>query len=431
MLKSVQVKVDSFRPGTSLYPSTDTQMTHHLSTLRKDYGEEIQYSVVSSTDDRPTHPVNALGLPEVQESWLAKLGSWTEALSIYEDKLRHNPNNFDAMLGCMRCHDASGEWKRVLELAERSWPAISGGSRPLPETSERQNQGFDSMYVNPKLQKRALKFGAQAAWRLGQWEDLEKYASELVHKGNTSIGSHPTSGTNRDGGPSMIDFDGAFYSAVLHIHRQQWSLAANAIDAARRAMDSRFTALMAESYKRAYSSMVTAQTLAEMEEIIAFRKLEIKAIEGAHRHPMNRPNVQFARQQLLSAWRKRLAGCRVDAEVHSSILAVRSLVLGPMDEVQATLTLSDLSRQAQRYKLAERVLLDPLHSLGADLTGPLFGFGLPPTLDLGLKMGTDPSSASVIDKLVTGNGGMLLPQYGAIHYQFSRRLVEEAGGLER
>eukprot|EP00957_Ditylum_brightwellii_P018527 1393105-Ditylum_brightwellii.AAC.1 len=74
---------------------------------------------------------------------------------------------------------------------------------------------------------------------------------------------------------------------------------------------------MAESYKRAYPSMVTAQTLAEMEEIIAFRKLEAHAKAGAHRHAANRADAEEAIQQLLDVWRRRLAGCRYDAEVHS------------------------------------------------------------------------------------------------------------------
>jgi hypothetical protein len=160
--------------------------------------------------------------------------------------------------------------------------------------------------------------------------------------------------------------------------------------------------------------MVTAQNLAEMEEIIEYRKLEDRAKAGADNHPANRPNEMEARQRLLSIWRERLAGCRVDADVHSSILVVRSLVLNPLDEVEATLCLSDLSRQAQRFKLAERVLLDPLMELRADLNGPVFG-----------------NSASVISRLVTGDGSHFRPNYGSLHEQISKQLLQSAGGLER
>jgi len=42
------------------------------------------------------------------------------------------------------------------------------------------------------------------------------------------------------------DFDTAFYSSVLHVHRKEWSAAAGSINAARMAMDGRFTSLISE-----------------------------------------------------------------------------------------------------------------------------------------------------------------------------------------
>jgi hypothetical protein len=278
---------------------------------------------------------------------------------------------------------------------------------------------------------------AEAAWRLGRWNDLEKYSSELVHgqrnMGAGTVGS-PSATAPRDGNLPRVDFEGAFFSAVLHVHRGEWRMAAEAIDASRKAMDGRFTALMAESYNRAYPSMVTAQTLAEMEEIIEFQKIERGSHSSVHRHPANRPNSVEARERLLSVWRDRLAGCRFDAEVHSSIMAVRSLILGPTDEVDATLTLSELSRQAQRFKLAERVLLDPLEKLGADLNGAVFGFGLEENLDLRADLQETMArypTAHIIEDLVTNESVSFLPKYGQIHLQWSNQLVQEAGGLDR
>jgi len=177
--------------------------------------------------------------------------------------------------------------------------------------------------------------------------------------------------------------------------------------------------------------MVISQILAEMEEIIDFRKLEGRAKAGTHRHPANREDSIKARQQLLSVWRKRLSGCRLDAEIHSTIFAVRSLVLGPTDEVDATLTLSSISRHAQRYKLAERVLLDPLEKLGADLNGSQFGFNLPPSLGLGLLKNTVSNFPRHIDQLVNGEATLFLPQYGEESKSYCQKLVQDAGGHER
>ncbi len=183
--------------------------------------------------------------------------------------------------------------------------------------------------------------------------------------------------------------------------------------------------------------MVTAQTLSEMEEIISFRKLEERAHADASMHRANKDDVEDARARLILLWRKRLAGCRVDAEVHSSILAVRSLVLGPTDEVDDTLTLSALSRQAQAYKLSERVLLEPLEQLGADLNSSIFGFHIPESLNIGLlhtqnqQGNSDRVYNNRIDNLVTGEAIDYFPLYTDNHYQYCEKLIADAGGLER
>jgi hypothetical protein len=69
---------------------------------------------------------------------------------------------------------------------------------------------------------------------------VQVFAGELV-RGDFAKSPRQGDGgvlRNSSGGLS-IDFDGAFYSAVLHIHRKEWRAAAGAINAARMAMDSR------------------------------------------------------------------------------------------------------------------------------------------------------------------------------------------------
>lgn len=75
------------------------------------------------------------------------------------------------------------------------------------------------------------------------------------------------------------------------------------------------------------------------EEIINFRQFEMRTSQRARLHAANRPNEKEARDHLLEVWRRRLDGCRVDAEVHSSILAVRSLILG-MERMHCIIILS-------------------------------------------------------------------------------------------
>ena len=170
-----------------------------------------------------------------------------------------------------------------------------------------------------------------------------------------------------------------------------------------------------------------------MEEIIEYRKIEERSRQGSHLHPANRPSHVDARQRLLSVWRDRLAGCRLDAEVHSSVLAVRSLVLGPEDDIDSILTLSELSRQAQRHKFAERVLLDPLGAMDADVDGPTFG--LSDSLDLGFNFArlleTGGSHSSVIERILQGDAVEALSRYGPKHEHWSKSIVADAGGVDR
>lgn len=379
------------------------------------------YSVIWSTENRLASTDGPIDLKNKQELWLAKLGSWTEALAVYQEKLKDDPTDFEAMLGCMRCLDASGEWRKVLHFFEEHLATMS-----VPSVRGHLQLRED---IAPRSKRKALRMCAHAAWRLSQWDDLEKFSSELV-RGLTAP-QYPTASTTTPipSSDTGFEFDGNFYSAVLHIHRCEWPEAAEAIDGARKAMDGRLTALMAESYSRAYPSLVTAQTLAEMEEVLQFQKLVERSKMSAHQHPANRPNEQFARQRLLSVWRDRLAGCRVDAEVHASILAVRSLVLGPGEEVEATLKLSALSRQAGRYKFAERVLLRPLSDLSADLNGPAFNLSLGRRVDFAsLDRG---SLIQVIDRCLAGDLSFVVPEYGPNHEQWSKSLVADAGGLEK
>jgi len=435
VLKSASARLQEERVSSS---GATIASFNSIEQPQSHFVHELYYSVISKTEEKlPPSLMEEQDVAVEKERWLAKLGSWTDALEMYEDKLMKNPRDFDAAVGCMRCLSASGEWGRVLDLAEDNWPTLSTGQTFLDGGYDAVVPSQNTVRVGSRDQRKALRMCAEAAWRLGRWDDLEKYSSELVHGhgANHTTTARSTHGTRQRDSVPRVDYEGAFYSAILHVHREEWRMAAEAIDAARRAMDGRFTALMAESYSRAYPSMVTAQTLAELEEIIEFQKTAKTSTKNVNNGlDTRKPDVDKARERLLTVWRDRLEGCRVDADVHSSILAVRSLVVGPTDEVDSTLILSELSRQAQRFKLAERVLLDPLDKLGADLNGPAFGFGLSENLGLRSEfhelLQTVPTQ-QVIDNLTTSVDVSYLPAYGPAHYQWSQKLVQDAGGIER
>ena len=373
--------------------------------FNKHHGAGLAYSVMTSPDELSARiGNNCASWPgeEMRESWFAELGSWSDALAIYERKLEETPNNVEAILGCMRSFEARGEWRRVLDLAKKSWTAMNCEDASI------------------KDYRSALKFCAQSAWRLKRWEDLEDYSQQLV-------GNHDNSNV----GVPSIDYDSAFYNIVLHIHKNDWYTAANYIEAARQAMDARFTALMSESYKRAAPSMLRCQALAEMEEIIEYRKLEEQSKRANNANFGSTQDIMDARRHLLSVWKKRLAGCRFDIETHLQIEGVRSLIIGQLEDVDTTLTLSALARQSHSYKLSERLLLDPLEDQGCDLNGLLFGMNIPAHLSLGLNKCQIEKEPLSIDLLLSGEGHLFLPKYDSHHEIFSQTCIQDAGGFDR
>jgi len=408
VLKAAKIEIER-RGGQTLASSP----THRRANSALSEKSLMSYSVITSYEDESKGNDSWAGDMNY-ESWLAKLGSWAEAVGMYEEKLRENPHDQDSLLGCLQCYIARGDWQKALDLAGRSWGALSGVSlESISSPAARKSSSSSDDNYN-----QALKFCAQSAWRLGKWDELETFSAELVQGNQTSSNSIDTTSN---------DFDGAFYQSVLHIHREEWGEAAKSIDFARKAMDSRFTALLSESYKRAYPSMVDAQELSELEEIISFRQFEKRKEDGKKLHSSaNHSDTSNAREHLLNVWRQRLDGCRVDADVHSSILAVRSLVLGPTDEVDATITLSALSRQAEAFRLAERTLLDPLAKMKCSLNSPVFGIGIPANLGLGISDSTGES----MERIVNGDISVHM-KYKHHHDQFSKQLFAEAGGEER
>jgi FKBP12-rapamycin complex-associated protein len=386
------------------------------------------YSVVWDTDAKAPSSNDPVDLIARQELWLARLGNWSEALAVYREKLNRDPSDFEALLGCMRCLDSNAEWKEVLELFDENV-----GKMSAPSSGNHLQLRED---IPSRSRRKALRMCAHAAWRLGQWEDLDKFSTELV-RGSTAPSflarSSLTPGASEVVAPKILDFDAAFYTAIIRIHRRQWQDAAEAIDSARKAMDGRLTALMAESYSRAYPSMVTAQTLAEMEEIIEFRQDEEYTMRPCCHHTAVHAYDNRGRSRLLDVWRDRLAGCRVDAEVHAAVLAVRSLVMRPEDSIESTLKLSTLCDQSQRYSFAANVLLRPLADLNADLNGAAFGFGL--AENLGPRIDFDKISAgslgSVIDQVVVSDLKSIFQPYGQHHEQWIKTVLKEAGGFDR
>lgn len=126
--------------------------------------------------------------PLHQERWYEKLHNWEKAKAAYEERLEESPQDIDLTLGQMRCLEALGEWGQLHEVADKHWKDWSSDAR-----------------------QRMARMAAAAAWGLGRWDAMDQYVSCLPHDTQ----------------------DGAFYRAVLAVHRDQFTEAQTAIDIAR------------------------------------------------------------------------------------------------------------------------------------------------------------------------------------------------------
>lgn len=143
----------------------------------------------------------------LKESWYEKLQRWDEALKAYETKWQNDPSSFEAIFGILRCRHALGEWDELNDVAQEIWPNVPDSVR-----------------------KSIAPLAAASAWGLQDWARLETYVQAL----------------NTDSA------DSTFFKAILSIHSGNMHEAKRLIDVTRDLVDTELTALISESYSRAY-----------------------------------------------------------------------------------------------------------------------------------------------------------------------------------
>jgi FKBP12-rapamycin complex-associated protein len=233
---------------------------------------------------------------ELKETWFEKLFRWEEALESYQKREKEEGDSFETTMGKMRCLHALGEWETLSSLAQDKW-----------------------IHANPEVRKTIAPLAAAAAWGLRQWELMDNYLSVMK---STSP-------------------DRFFFGAILSIHRNQFDDAHAHIDRARSLLETELSALLGESYDRAYLQILRVQMLAELEEIMVYKQ------------NTNNPEKLATMRE---TWMKRLKGCQANPEVWQRMLKVRALVISPKDNRQMWIKFANLCRKNQRMGLAEKSL---------------------------------------------------------------------------
>ncbi|KAI6886965.1 TOR1 phosphatidylinositol 3-kinase, partial [Hortaea werneckii] len=235
---------------------------------------------------------------DLKETWFEKLQRWEEALMAYQKREKEEGENagFEVIMGKMRCLHALGEWDTLSTIAQDKW-----------------------LNASPEHRKAIAPLAAAAAWGMGQWEVMDTYLNVM-----------------KPASP-----DRSFFGAILSIHRNQFDDAHGHISKAREGLDTELSALLGESYTRAYSVIVRVQMLAELEEIITYKQ------------HADDPDKQ---ERMRDTWTKRLKGCQRNVEVWQRMLKVRALVITPQENIEMYIKFASICRKAQRTGLAEKSL---------------------------------------------------------------------------
>ncbi|KAK2626869.1 hypothetical protein QTJ16_004044 [Diplocarpon rosae] len=236
---------------------------------------------------------------QLRETWFEKLERWEEALEFYQKRELEFPeqaDSFDVIMGKMRCLHALGEWDSLSALAQDKW----------------HTSGLE-------IRRAVAPLATAAAWGLGQWDLMDDYLS--VMKANTP--------------------DRSFFGAILALHRNQFQETAVYVQKAREGLDTELSALVSESYNRAYTVVVRVQMLAELEELVIYKQSSIN------------PAKQETMRQ---TWEKRLLGCQRNVEVWQRMLKLRALVISPTENMPMMIKFSNLCRKSGRMGLAEKHL---------------------------------------------------------------------------
>lgn len=268
---------------------------------------------------------------DLKESWNEKLQRWEEALNAYTLKASGATSvhaNLEATLGRMRCLAALARWEELNALCREFWARAEPGAR---------------LEMAP--------MAANAAWNMGEWDMMGEYVSRLDHGDELKLRSLGNSTSSSDGSS-----DGPFFRAVLCIRRGKYEEAREFIERARRCLVTDLSALVLESYDRAYNNMVRVQQLSELEEVIDYCTL-VSPNSG------NEGRAALIRKM----WHDRIRGTKKDVEVWHALLAVRALVLPPKEDIETWLKFASLCRKSDRISQSRTTLVkllqyDPANS---------------------------------------------------------------------
>ncbi|XP_030468800.2 serine/threonine-protein kinase TOR-like isoform X2 [Syzygium oleosum] len=279
------------------------------------------------------------------ESWYEKLHRWDDALQAYNLRASEASSShlvLNAILGQMRCLAALARWEELNNLCKEYWTP-----------------------AEPAVRLEMAPMAATAAWNMGEWDQMAEYVSRLDDSDDTRLGGFVNSAASGDGSSN-----GTFFRAVISVRRGNYDKAREYVERARKCLATELAALVLESYDRAYSHMIRVQQLLELEEVIDYCTL-----------PVGNSVAEGQQALIRNMWTERIKGVKRNVEVWQDLLAVRTLVLPPTEDVDTWLEFSSLCRKNGRISQARSTLIKLLQ-FDPETCRDNLGFQVPPQVML-------------------------------------------------
>ena len=249
-----------------------------------------------------------------EDDWYLKLHKWTEALSVFNKKLKIDQNNIDYLKGKFICLDGLCDWESLLNLGDEL-EGISNVEDPIVRKKSSINEDELITKMSPLI--------AKASFNLNEWDKLKYYIGCIQPDDEEE------------------EYEKNFFEAVLAIKEENYSSAKVFIEKSRNFIDDKIKTLLSESYSRAYKLLLENDHLYELEEIILMRTDSSK---------------KLTKEKLKLKWDKRFEIVDEDIKTYDRILAIRSLVFPLEEDYEKHLDLAKICRREDRFTNCLNVL---------------------------------------------------------------------------
>ena len=234
---------------------------------------------------------------QVPETWWEKLGDWSHALKIYEQKQQESAGDLHAMgelaVRKMTCLKKLGDWEAMLKIGNDSWYMI-----PHDQVEE------------------AAGLMCSAALGMRDWDQLARYGALQVQD---TLPNHTM-------------------KAAIAITKSQWRESLEEVAQARQILSSQIATMIGEGYRRVYPHVVESQMLCELEEVVAVG-------QNSQLKPTTKSN-----------WHVRIQNCRRQIDDWLDLLTVRGLILDPHEQEQDWIKTANIANRSGKPQLGDRIL---------------------------------------------------------------------------